>query len=38
MSGSLRKELAPLGITVTAVEPGAFRTDFSAVRSVSRPR
>jgi NAD(P)-dependent dehydrogenase (short-subunit alcohol dehydrogenase family) len=29
MSGSLRKELAPLGITVTAVEPGAFRTDFS---------
>ena len=29
MSGSLRKELAPLGITVTAVEPGAFRTDFA---------
>jgi NAD(P)-dependent dehydrogenase (short-subunit alcohol dehydrogenase family) len=29
LSGSLRKELAPLGITVTAVEPGAFRTDFS---------
>jgi NAD(P)-dependent dehydrogenase (short-subunit alcohol dehydrogenase family) len=29
MSGSLRRELAPLGITVTAVEPGAFRTDFS---------
>jgi NAD(P)-dependent dehydrogenase (short-subunit alcohol dehydrogenase family) len=29
VSGSLRKELAPLGITVTAVEPGAFRTDFS---------
>ena len=29
MSGSLRKELAPLGISVTAVEPGAFRTDFS---------
>jgi NAD(P)-dependent dehydrogenase (short-subunit alcohol dehydrogenase family) len=28
MSGSLRKELAPLGITVTAVEPGPFRTDF----------
>jgi NAD(P)-dependent dehydrogenase (short-subunit alcohol dehydrogenase family) len=29
LSGSLRKELAPLGITVTVVEPGAFRTDFS---------
>jgi len=29
MSGSLRKELQPLGITVTAVEPGAFRTDFA---------
>jgi len=29
MSGSLRKELRPLGITVMAVEPGAFRTDFA---------
>jgi NAD(P)-dependent dehydrogenase (short-subunit alcohol dehydrogenase family) len=29
LSGSLRRELAPLGITVTVVEPGAFRTDFS---------
>lgn len=29
MSGSLRKEVEPLGITVTAVEPGAFRTDFA---------
>ena len=35
MSGSLRKELGPLGITVTAVEPGAFRTDFSG-RSLSQ--
>ena len=29
MSGSLRKELQPLGISVIAVEPGAFRTDFA---------
>jgi NAD(P)-dependent dehydrogenase (short-subunit alcohol dehydrogenase family) len=29
LSGSLRKELAPLGIAVVAVEPGGFRTDFA---------
>jgi NAD(P)-dependent dehydrogenase (short-subunit alcohol dehydrogenase family) len=29
LSGSLHKELQPLGITVTVVEPGAFRTDFA---------
>lgn len=29
MTGSLRKELQPLGITAFAVEPGGFRTDFA---------
>jgi NAD(P)-dependent dehydrogenase (short-subunit alcohol dehydrogenase family) len=29
ISSALAKEVAPLGITVTAVEPGAFRTDFA---------
>ncbi|MFP5311562.1 MAG: oxidoreductase, partial [Actinomycetes bacterium] len=29
MSGSLRNELQPLGISVTAIEPGGFRTDFA---------
>jgi NAD(P)-dependent dehydrogenase (short-subunit alcohol dehydrogenase family) len=29
MSDGLRKEMAPLGIRVMVIEPGAFRTDFS---------
>ncbi|MET0990184.1 MAG: oxidoreductase [Glaciihabitans sp.] len=29
LTGSLRKELAPLGITAMVVEPGGFRTDFA---------
>jgi NAD(P)-dependent dehydrogenase (short-subunit alcohol dehydrogenase family) len=29
ITGSLRKELAPLGIAAMIVEPGAFRTDFA---------
>jgi len=29
MTLSLRKEVAPLGITAMVVEPGAFRTDFA---------
>ncbi|MBC7724631.1 MAG: SDR family NAD(P)-dependent oxidoreductase [Burkholderiaceae bacterium] len=29
LTGSLRKELEPLGITAMVIEPGGFRTDFA---------
>ncbi|MCA4135443.1 oxidoreductase [Arthrobacter sp. M4] len=35
ITGSLRKEVAPLGIKAMAIEPGAFRTDFAG-RSISQ--
>ncbi|HUZ20632.1 MAG TPA: oxidoreductase [Acidimicrobiales bacterium] len=34
LSESLRAELAPLGIGVVIIEPGAFRTDFLDARSI----
>ncbi|HEY7889750.1 MAG TPA: oxidoreductase [Steroidobacteraceae bacterium] len=36
ISQSLAKEVAPLGIRVTLVEPGAFRTDFLSEHSIRR--
>ena len=36
MSASLANELAPLGIKVTAVAPGAFRTDFLSAHSIRK--
>jgi NAD(P)-dependent dehydrogenase (short-subunit alcohol dehydrogenase family) len=35
---SLRKEVAALGIRVTAVEPGSFRTDWAGRSLVRAPR
>jgi NAD(P)-dependent dehydrogenase (short-subunit alcohol dehydrogenase family) len=37
MSGALYSELKPLGISVTVIEPGAFRTDFAG-RSLTQSR
>ena len=36
LADALRKEVAPLGITVMTVEPGAFRTNYK--RSLAQPR
>lgn len=36
MSQSLAQEVAPLGIWVTLVNPGAFRTEFLSERSIRR--
>ena len=35
-SQSLAQEVAPLGIKVTTVAPGAFRTDFLSANSIRR--
>ncbi|MDR3373776.1 MAG: oxidoreductase [Ancalomicrobiaceae bacterium] len=37
MSDALRKEVGPLGIRVSIIEPGAFRTDFAG-RSLQQAR
>jgi NAD(P)-dependent dehydrogenase (short-subunit alcohol dehydrogenase family) len=36
LTAALRKEVAPLGITVMTVEPGAFRTNYK--RSLAQPQ
>lgn len=36
LSASLSQEVAPLGIKVTAVAPGAFRTDFLSTHSIRK--
>ena len=36
MSETLAKEVAPLGIGVTVVAPGAFRTDFRSPASIKQ--
>jgi Short-chain dehydrogenases of various substrate specificities len=38
LSQSLAQEVAPLGIHVTLVEPGAFRTDWSGRSAVDRTK
>ncbi|HEX7817437.1 oxidoreductase [Dyella sp.] len=36
LSASLARELVPLGIKVTAIAPGAFRTDFLSTHSIRK--
>jgi len=36
LSASLAQEVAPMGIKVTAVAPGAFRTDFLSAHSIRK--
>jgi NAD(P)-dependent dehydrogenase (short-subunit alcohol dehydrogenase family) len=36
LSASLAQELAPLGVKVTAIAPGAFRTDFLSSHSIRK--
>jgi hypothetical protein len=38
LSEGLRQEVAPLGIAVTLIEPGAFRTDFLDPSSMQFPK
>ncbi len=38
IAGSLRLEIAPFGIHVTAVEPGSFRTDWAGRSMLRAPR
>jgi NAD(P)-dependent dehydrogenase (short-subunit alcohol dehydrogenase family) len=38
MSETLAKEVAPFGIDVTVVEPGAFRTEFRGQNSAKQSR
>ena len=38
LSKALSQELAPLGIRVTAIAPGAFRTDFLSDHSIRRTK
>jgi len=38
LSCGLAKEIAPLGLNLTLIEPGAFRTDFLSTNSIRRSK